>query len=501
MQKPLAIIISGNRQARASLEDSVKRHPLDFYVKTFANMDLWDVWREETGNGHSPQVVFLDYHSAHKKWVIGKSYPTVFEAADEVSKWYHLTARVIMSKSPYKVRDLADAKDMRWMPLSADCIKVNDTLNNLMTHGRLVRPQRRGMIGFGALAGEVWARTPEDEHILENLIYSTGAARRATITALFPDEAERAKREYGHKTWDLEVLNEWVEQLIPNTTFYDSPQEVIDANPDALMISTGKHYEPGNLPKREAMFPDNFPKVDPVLEFLRGKDMLVFIESNPPGPFLKHAHDKYGLSPSKTSSISADLLREKAWAMKLLREDPDKYLRPGRRDDFLKLTEGLEVPKVLDSQVYLEIVGAHGQEWPILDTFTIRGEYMYTDFIGPDTTFLHDLVEKARPAGKVASIMAGILGMPYIGTPLVIRQGFERIARFQQPNSCWYCYMGDQGDLKGSFTQWPTKIDYSGGDVKIMASGGVNPGDSIFSGLRGQAREEAEMLRGAYTET
>ncbi len=494
MEKPLAVIISGNDHVSKSLETTIRSHPLGFSTKRYPNIG---VWKEKNGNGNSPQAFFIDYSTAHGD----SEFSNGVEVSDEVSNRYPLTANVMMSEDDAQhtesdsVRDISDHnKNIKaWMPLNMNATKVHSTIDALREKKCLVRPLSIGIIGLGKLGSGVLSGCQEDNWIKRIEAFSNLTAFRTFVGEKYPAVAEQLQKEFGRKEWDygsLDLLNE--ASCDRPTIYHNAFEKVIGANPDVLLITTGmrvgdlEHY-----PEREDLLRGTFPKVDPILRQLEDRKKLVFLESNPPGFFLRYGHERYGLDPSIITSISADNWRQKSELVRLLNENPGTYIQPGTLEEYTISCSDLEI-----SQVCLDIIGEHGYEFPLVDSCSVRDRDLFPEFLMSDYNFVNELVTQARPKGKAAMVMAGIWGQNYIRTPISIRHALENIAHFQQPSSCWYCPMGDEpGPLQGAFLQWPTKLDYNGEDVKLsreyeVVISRLQP--QIFKGVIAQA--EAQKL-------
>lgn len=227
-----------------------------------------------------------------------------------------------------------------------------------------------------------------------------------------------------------------------NFHFHKALEELIEANPDLFIISTGefgvpyeKYNKIGNLTER--LMRGAYEKVRDILQVLKdtGYNGCICMESNPTGPLLQVAK-RIGIDPSILTSITPDMSRHKTLLLEKLSEKD---------------------PSLQYSDIDLTVIGEHGKEIPLLTEARIRDQPLIEVF--PEfkkEEYRKNFVEEGRHIGLKLMTIADNLGDNYGGTPDEIVKQIENFAFLGRNISSAYSYFADAD----CFISSPSLINY-----------------------------------------
>ncbi|RLG12006.1 hypothetical protein DRN73_03780 [Candidatus Pacearchaeota archaeon] len=406
MKKPKAVIIGESEKARRNLKEILKKQ-----VKNETGIDF----RIVTAKGcrlNSEGVVYFIYETPEDKTKAPKIAETLIEKGVKAGKV--LTTR---GKEPYKETMTEEGYKFfsGWLPKNSeeefDEGEVIRKVQELRRDRKLFHPISLGIIGLGKLGRQVVKDAKSRDWLKEVHAY-TGFVKGdySLIRAQIGIERDEDEKVHFHR--DLE--------------------EVVEANPDILLITTGEFGIPykkysTRRDLRKRLLDGAMPKVEPVLNHVLKTNFsgIISMEANPNGDLLYIAKHK-GIPVDQLTSFTPDTVRHKTLLLeKLKREHPDlKY-----------------------NEIHLTVIGEHGEEIPLLSECTVRDmplKEFDKRFDNPE--FRERFTEEGRAIGLKVMQAAERLKDNYGGTPGRILEVLDGIAHLQ-------------GELKSSIYTYLTKED------------------------------------------
>ncbi len=164
--------------------------------------------------------------------------------------------------------------------------EVADKIDELRKTRKLVQPISIGIIGLGKLGRGCMVESSTSESI--------------SNVHVFSGFVQKGEGSYEELIRGQELPIRQAEKIIP----HDNLEGIVGANPDVLVICTGKHKMNYNVPNRQVLnrelFQTGLPKVIPVLEAIAGNNNfqgLIAMQSNPNGHLIKYVIDP--INPEK----------------------------------------------------------------------------------------------------------------------------------------------------------------------------------------------------------
>lgn len=267
---------------------------------------------------------------------------------------------------------------------------------DLRQERELTNPISLGVIGLGKLGNSVVADSSEQSWVSH--VYRFTNWVKGDYSQLAHIEIKRSK-----------------------VTDCKSLEEVVEANPDVLLITTGEHDIPyheypsrNDLDKR--LMEGSFAKIKPILQAIKNQNYqgLISIESNVNGPLLYIAN-KIGIPEYQLTSFPPDTIRHKEELLRRLANIRTKGKTDLTHDD-----------------VDLLVVGEHGREIPLLEKCTIRGRSLqksYSKF--RKIRYKQRFTNEARKIGLRVMRAAEKSKESYTGTPNSVTEILDDIAHLQ----------------------------------------------------------------------
>jgi len=230
--------------------------------------------------------------------------------------------------------------------------------------------------------------------------------------------------------------------------FHNSLESLLETNPNPLIIATGEYSKNigySNYPKiknlTERLMKGSYPKAKEIFEVIKkyqekGYDGLTLTESNPVGPLLQVAKE-IGIPIEMLSAITSDNARHKTLLLERLQEQD---------------------PTLQYADVYLDVIGEHGREIPLLTEAQIKGKLLmnaYREF--KDPKYREALAREGREIGLKLMINAEELGDNYGGITDTMIKCLEDFAYLQRDMSSTYSYFNSKDDF---FIGAPSRISY-----------------------------------------
>ena len=267
-----------------------------------------------------------------------------------------------------------------------------------------------------------------------------------------------------------------------NFHFHDALEELVEANPDLIIVSTGEYGVPYEKYRRintltERLMKGSYPKVKKVLELLEEKKYngCIFMESNPVGPLLQVAK-RIGIDPSMLTSISPDLSRHKTLLLEILSgakpweyEEIMKEIMPEMSATMAKevkrksqrIEYGERKKDLQYSDINLRVIGEHGKEIPLLREAKVRCKPLVEVF--PEFNeyeYRRAFTNEGRHIGLNLMQVAEDLGDNYGGTPDEIVEQIENFAFLGGTIPSAYSYFAGADCFIGapSIIEYPLRI-------------------------------------------
>lgn len=221
-----------------------------------------------------------------------------------------------------------------------------------------------------------------------------------------------------------------------------SLDELLEVNPDFLVISTGKKFDfiGGHRGEREKFLEDfleiNLPLVAPILEKIKEKkyDGITITLTTPDDFINKVAVKEYGVDPKKITTISPDNMRYKKLVFKELRRKYGNYAHNN----------------IVEEDIESIVVGNHWRPKPIHGYTTIKGrrlskfKKMDIDKITKDLEQYGVGIMRTHQKNK----------LDFEDSPLAVAQNLEKVIYYQQhkldPIGCY---------IDEKFVQFPGYFD------------------------------------------
>lgn len=426
MKSPKAIIINPDERTRNQLKESLETHSLRFKVLQFPSYEAWHSYED---NSEKKAQIYLISHDLSPLGGI--------KIAEELASNYPFSARLLTnSPNQQSSKAIGHPAITYWIDTPVDSTRVHTILDILRAKKRIFQDLTIGIIGVRGRLGNDLLRE----------LYGKGELHVYSNSLV--------KESYGKPNYSSELKVAGIPEGDPRVLCHNKLSSIINANLDAIIITTGEHITAKSLkemPTRKQWFYKNLPYLKQILLELKGNALnsLVFIESNPPEPLMRVGVDVYGINPINFTSISADTER--------YRKVINRYLHS--ISGFGELKEPL--PDLKPKNIELINFGEHGEDMPDLRTCKIKGKNLLDLLKEERENFpkeLSKLLENEKQEIGTEVLEAVILkGRSYPDTPEVIARALDELAHFQEkPVDCWSCYHPEYN----AFLQWPVKILY-----------------------------------------
>jgi len=351
----------------------------------------------------------------------------------------------LVGKSPFHDVVIEDNKH----PLDSEMKKA---IEYVRQKRKMCKPLRIGVLGLGKLGGQIL-------HDLKSAPYIE------SVHAF----SEFAKLDYERKV--ISIIGFEGDQR-RNFHFHEALEELVEANPDLLIVSTGEHgvqYEKYDIINNltERLMKGSYPKVKKILEVVkRYQDKGVFngivsMESNSTGPLLQIAKSMR-IDPLTLTSITPDMSRHKTLLLYLLSGISsckyEKLLTSKQKHrEPIKIEYGERDAQLQYSDICLDVIGEHGKEIPLLREAKVKGKPLVEVF--PEFNeykYRRAFIDVAREIGLKLMKIAKNSGKNYGGTPDKIVEQVEKIAFLGREISSAYSYFPDADCFVGA----PSVIDH-----------------------------------------
>jgi hypothetical protein len=316
--------------------------------------------------------------------------------------------------------------------------EIIDKVLELREERRLVQPISMGIIGLGKLGRGCMVESALSDSISNIHIFSNFVqAGLGSYDEIIKGE-EIPSRIQSRKNQKMPSLNQ-VEKI----TAHNSLEGVLAANPDVLVICTGKHNMDYNVPDRrllnQELFKTSLPKILPVLEAVKKGEYhgLVAIQSNPNGHLIKYATDP----PKKSRRQRAEGRGGMGIPRQQITSFPPDTIR-FIEEIYKYLVENYPNSKTRDIRtIYLIAPGDHPQDGgvPFYETATVSDKRtgrvrplleMFSELANQDVQAV--INERARKIGLIVANASKKYQSDYRGVPARVIECLEDIACFQQ---------------------------------------------------------------------
>lgn len=420
MQKPVAIIVSKRQEERKEIEDLLrdqisKQIGIDFAIRTYEDKDRvkklgnlhiatsldLDPPQENPGikiedeNNNCAKLLFtsdsdlrIQYDSFREKSLIYK-YKVSRELNSDDINWEDFRGWFRSNYPAFDEIVIEKNKDKTRMG-----IETKQIIEYLRKRKKIFQPISIGIVGLGILG----------RGILEN------ASKEKSISDIYVS-SNFVNGEYGPLLDRLEQKDK---------IRGGSLDALFDANPDVLIISTGKHNVNYNRYKTreeltEMLLKTGIEKINPILDKITKRRFqgLIVIQSNPNGHLIRYMARKGKINFERLTSFPPDTLRHKIALYSEL-----KIKNPGIREEDIELIA----------------IGEHMKGGtPLYDECTVKGQPLFDLFPKFKNKRLKEKIsDKARKKGlQVMQSTFNIKG-DYRGVPDLVTTCLQEIAYFQK---------------------------------------------------------------------
>lgn len=320
-----------------------------------------------------------------------------------------------------------------------DVIRIPCTSERIQTKVRkkMQRALKIGIFGLGRLGRAVLKKTKESDCIEKIHVY--------TSFAKYVQEA---------KPMIIRLVGE---NNLEKVEFHDNLEEMVNADHDVLLITTGRHIaDSEKVFSRDHEFEESMNKISQLVKYLKQYQGMVISESNPVELILNELKDSVQ-NNKRLTSISADSFRAKTMLFKGIKMIPP-YYHLGSAND-----------------IFLEVMGKHGHSIPLFEECILKIKdpekeeqfvYRYLKDIYPSvlSKYFRDRFSKRLDKIGERTMQASLfLKDSYEDTPHVIMQGLEDIAGYKKRlRPSFHCYFGE----KQGFLIYPARMDYKNFEIK-----------------------------------